>query len=91
MREETRKLFLNLQEDLCKRVLDLENALDPAGVPSFRVDKWKREVSPAEKEAKILNTGGGDTRVLVGGKILERGGGNFSEVAGLLPLSLIHI
>jgi coproporphyrinogen III oxidase len=56
-------------QDEICRGLELED-----GVATFSEDAWSH-----------LNGGGGRTRVIVGGKIFEKGGVNFSAVEGVLP------
>ncbi|MEZ4464526.1 MAG: oxygen-dependent coproporphyrinogen oxidase [bacterium] len=59
-------------QDLQRRIIAGLEAFDPA--TRFRLDRWERP-----------GGGGGDTCVIEGGALLEKGGVNFSEVHGELP------
>lgn len=59
-------------QDLQHRIVAGLEAADPQG--RFRSDLWQR-----------AGGGGGDTRVVEGGALLEKGGVNWSEVHGELP------
>lgn len=67
-----RKYLLNLQDSICN---DLENE---DGGAVFEEDSWQRTPDPD----KPGMTGGGRTRLLVDGEIIEQGGVNFSHVYG---------
>lgn len=56
------------------------------------MDNWRRQASETPKSSakdnstsNDLDLGGGDTRVIEGGQVIERGGVNYSEVKGELP------
>ncbi|MEZ4472103.1 MAG: oxygen-dependent coproporphyrinogen oxidase [bacterium] len=59
-------------QDLQRRIIAGLEAFDPT--TRFRLDRWERP-----------GGGGGDTCVIEGGALLEKGGVNFSEVHGELP------
>jgi len=76
--EAVKNYLLALQDDICKQLSEEDNGA------SFIVDAWERE---ADTGAMGL-TGGGRSRVLEGGEVIEKGGVNFSHVCGkTLPAS----
>ena len=73
MRKQSAQLFQEIQQEIC---LTLE-AIDGSG--KFQRDAWTRpDISGSAG-------GGGDTRVITNGAVIEKGGVNFSEVEGTLP------
>jgi len=65
--------FKDIQDQICKALENID------GKSSFQTDLWERP-----------NLGGGDggggrTRIIANGAVIEKGGVNFSEVHGLLP------
>lgn len=76
--EAVKEYLLSLQDDICQQLATEDGGKD------FIVDAWERE--KAEGEMKL--TGGGRTRVMEGGDVIEKGGVNFSYVKGeKLPAS----
>lgn len=76
--EAVKDYLLSLQDSICQK-LEAED-----GGAFFENDSWEREVNP-EKPGM---TGGGRTRLLVDGDIIEQGGVNFSHVfGGKMPAS----
>lgn len=76
--EAVKHYLLNLQEDICQQLAEED------GSKAFIVDEWQRE---PDTGAMGLS-GGGLSRVLEGGDIIEKGGVNFSHVFGkTLPAS----
>ncbi len=72
--------LLSLQDDICQQLAEED------GGKQFITDAWERD--KAEGEIKL--TGGGRTRVMEGGDVIEKGGVNFSHVKGeKLPASAI--
>ncbi len=70
--------LLSLQDDICQQLAEED------GGKQFITDAWERD--KAEGEMKL--TGGGRTRVMEGGDVIEKGGVNFSHVKGeKLPAS----
>ncbi len=67
-----KQYLLNLQDSICERL-----AAEDGGAV-FEDDNWQREHNP-EKPGM---TGGGRTRLLVDGNVIEQGGVNFSHVFG---------
>jgi coproporphyrinogen III oxidase len=67
-----KEYLLSLQEDICTQLSEED------GSKGFIVDEWERE----EAEGVMQLTGGGRTRVMEGGAIIEKGGVNFSHVKG---------
>jgi len=67
-----KQYLLNLQESICQQLADED------GGAIFDEDSWTREANP-EKPGMY---GGGRTRLLVDGNIIEQGGVNFSNVSG---------
>lgn len=75
--EAVKTYLLSLQDDICQQ-LTVEDGKE------FIVDAWER----AGVEGAMGLTGGGRSRVLEDGKIIEKGGVNFSHVRGkTLPAS----
>ncbi|GKT11475.1 MAG: coproporphyrinogen III oxidase [Thiomicrorhabdus sp.] len=74
--------LLSLQEDICTQLATEDGAKD------FIVDEWEREGA----EGVMGLTGGGRTRVMEGGAVIEKGGVNFSHVRGksLPPSATAH-
>ncbi len=64
--------LLSLQDSICSQLADED------GGAQFIDDIWERETNPD----KPGMTGGGRTRLLVDGNIIEQGGVNFSHVFG---------
>ena len=84
-RQAAAQLVGTLQDAMCARVIDLEQAQSrrsgraPA---AFRVDTWDSAVASL--------AGGGSTRVIAGGAAFEKGGVNTSVVTGTrLPPSVV--
>ncbi len=70
--------LLDLQDRICAALEEQD------GQASFVEDAWDRE----EAEGHLALTGGGRTRVIADGGVIEKGGGNFSHVKGeRLPAS----
>ncbi len=70
--EAVQKYLLSLQKDICSQLAEEDGSKD------FIIDKWDRE--------KIV--GGGVTRVMEDGAVIEKGGVNYSYVEGTnLPAS----
>lgn len=67
-----KQYLLNLQDSICERL-----ATEDGGAV-FEDDIWQREHNPK----KPGMTGGGRTRLLVDGDVIEQGGVNFSHVFG---------
>ena len=67
-----KQYLLQLQETICHQL-----AIEDGGA-SFEEDSWTREPNP-EKPGMY---GGGRTRLLVDGNVIEQGGVNFSDVSG---------
>ena len=74
-------------------------ALETADGSPFRTDAWERPPSPpspqmgeGDKAGPALNGGGGISRLIEEGQVLERGGVNFSHVLGsqLPPSASAH-
>jgi len=73
-----KKYLLSLQDDICQQL-----AAEDGG-KEFFTDEWQRE----GEEGEMRLTGGGRTRVMEGGNVIEKGGVNFSHVKGKkLPAS----
>ena len=73
-----KKYLMNLQDSICEQLAQED------GGAIFDEDNWEREVDPK----KPTMTGGGRTRLLVDGNIIEQGGVNFSHVfGGKMPAS----
>lgn len=76
--EAVKAYLLDLQADICRQLAAEDGSKD------FIVDQWERE--PDQGEMGL--TGGGISRVLEGGDVIEKGGVNFSHVRGkTLPAS----
>ncbi len=70
--------LMNLQNSICDQLAQED------GGAAFEEDNWEREVDPK----KPTMTGGGRTRLMVDGDIIEQGGVNFSHVfGGKMPAS----
>lgn len=70
--------LLNLQNSICEQLAKEDGAAE------FEIDEWERENNPE----KLGMTGGGRTRLLVNGNVIEQGGVNFSHVFGdKMPVS----
>ena len=67
-----KQYLLNLQDSICERL-----ATEDGGAV-FEDDIWQREYDPKKPDM----TGGGRTRLLVDGNVIEQGGVNFSHVFG---------
>ena len=76
MREQSAKLFRDLQNQICRALEETD------GKQRFICDHWQR---PDEQDS---HGGGGESRVLRGGEIFEQAGVNFSEVHGTLPVAM---
>ncbi len=73
-----KRFLLDLQDRICSAL----EAQD--GKATFTEDAWERE----EAEGELALTGGGRTRVMAAGGVIEKGGVNFSHVKGArLPAS----
>jgi len=76
--EAVKQYLLSLQDDICNQLSEEDNGAE------FVVDAWERE----EDKGVMGLTGGGRSRVLEGGEVIEKGGVNFSHVRGkTLPAS----
>lgn len=67
-----KQYLLDLQDSICQQLAEED------GGASFDEDSWTRAANP-EKPGMY---GGGRTRLLVDGNIIEQGGVNFSDVSG---------
>ena len=77
--EAVKSYLLQLQDDICQQLLAEETA-----AVEFITDSWER----AGEEGAMGLTGGGRSRVLEQGEVIEKGGVNFSHVRGkTLPVS----
>jgi len=74
--------LLSLQDDICAQLAEEDGSKD------FIIDEWERE----GEEGVMGLTGGGRTRVMEGGSVIEKGGVNFSHVKGknLPPSATAH-
>ena len=73
-----KKYLMSLQDSICDQLAEED------GGAIFEEDNWKREVDPK----KPTMTGGGRTRLMVDGNVIEQGGVNFSHVfGGKMPAS----
>ena len=73
-----KKYLMSLQDSICEQLAQED------GGAIFDEDNWERDVDPK----KPTMTGGGRTRLLVDGNIIEQGGVNFSHVfGGKMPAS----
>lgn len=71
--------LLNLQDDICQQL-----AAEETASVEFITDSWERD----GEEGHMGLTGGGRSRVLEQGEVIEKGGVNFSHVRGkTLPAS----
>ncbi|MBN2646830.1 MAG: oxygen-dependent coproporphyrinogen oxidase [Thiotrichales bacterium] len=76
--DSVKSYLLQLQADICRQLSEEDGSQD------FIVDAWQRE----GEEGVMGLTGGGVTRVMEGGAVIEKGGVNFSHVRGkTLPVS----
>jgi coproporphyrinogen III oxidase len=70
--------LMSLQDSICDQLAQED------GGAVFEEDSWQREVDPE----KPRMTGGGRTRLMVDGNVIEQGGVNFSHVfGGKMPAS----
>ena len=72
--EEIKNYLLALQESICQKIEQED------GGALFVEDNWKREKASSSKKNKMF--GGGRTRVMTDGNVIEQGGVNFSHVFG---------
>ncbi len=74
--------LLNLQDDICAQLAAEDGSKD------FIIDEWQRE----GEEGVMKLSGGGRTRVMEAGAVIEKGGVNFSHVKGknLPPSATAH-
>ncbi len=73
-----KKYLMGLQDSICNQLAKED------GGAVFEEDNWEREVDPE----KPTMTGGGRTRLMVDGNVIEQGGVNFSHVfGGKMPAS----
>lgn len=79
-KEEIAGWFQELQDHICK---ELEAA---DGNAKFEEDRWLRD-DPVAGEGK---GGGGRTRLIKNGRVIEKGGVNFSAVWGETPLNILQ-
>ncbi|BBP44675.1 oxygen-dependent coproporphyrinogen-III oxidase [Thiosulfatimonas sediminis] len=70
--ESVKAYLLSLQENICTQLAEEDGSKD------FIIDAWEREGA----EGAMGLTGGGRTRVMEGGAVIEKGGVNFSHVRG---------
>jgi coproporphyrinogen III oxidase len=63
--------FQDLQDRICQSLVDTDRAAGPLFTPAFREDAWQRP-----------GGGGGRSRILSGGNVIEKGGVGFSAVHG---------
>jgi coproporphyrinogen III oxidase len=70
--EAVKAYLLSLQDDICAQLAEEDGSKD------FIIDAWERE----GEEGVMGLTGGGRTRVMEGGTVIEKGGVNFSHVRG---------
>ncbi len=76
--EVVKEYLLGLQEDICRQLAQED------GSAQFIVDEWLREGDGGQMGL----SGGGLSRVMEGGEVIEKGGVNFSHVHGkTLPAS----
>lgn len=80
--EKVKDYLLALQDDICAQLAAEDGSMD------FIIDEWQR----AGEEGVMKLTGGGRTRVMEGGDVIEKGGVNFSHVKGqnLPPSATAH-
>lgn len=67
-----KEYLLKLQDSICEQLSEED------GKANFEEDSWTRTTSP---NTQIMH-GGGRTRLLVDGEVIEQGGVNFSDVRG---------
>ena len=67
-----KEYLLSLQDDICQQLAAED------GLKEFFTDQWSRE----GEEGQMKLTGGGRTRVMENGAVIEKGGVNFSHVKG---------
>ncbi len=67
-----KEYLLSLQDDICQQLAAED------GLKKFFTDQWSRE----GEEGQMKLTGGGRTRVMENGAVIEKGGVNFSHVKG---------
>jgi coproporphyrinogen III oxidase len=73
-----KEYLMSLQDTICDQLAKED------GGAVFEEDRWEREVDPK----KPTMTGGGRTRLMVDGNVIEQGGVNFSHVfGGKMPAS----
>ena len=78
--EKAKQFLTTMQSDICDAIETID------GKAKFVTDTWTREDSgEAGTTATGLGGGGGTTRVIQNGAVIEKGGVNFSEVMGTLP------
>lgn len=68
-KDEIKDWFRSLQDDICQKITQAD------GSGAFKQDEWNRPGGG----------GGGRTRILENGNVIEKGGVNFSAVYGLTP------
>lgn len=80
--ESVKNYLLELQDDICRQLAEEDGSKD------FIIDEWQREAD----EGVMGLTGGGRTRVMEQGSVIEKGGVNFSHVQGknLPPSATAH-
>ncbi|QCU89131.1 oxygen-dependent coproporphyrinogen oxidase [Thiomicrorhabdus sediminis] len=80
--EAVKDYLLSLQDDICRQLAEEDGSKD------FIIDEWQRE----GEEGVMQLTGGGRTRVMEEGAVIEKGGVNFSHVQGknLPPSATAH-
>jgi len=77
--EAVEKYLLGLQADICNSLAEAD------GEAEFIIDNWQRD--PGSHDSKSLQ-GGGRTRVMTNGAVIEKAGVNYSRVRGCqLPAS----
>ena len=73
--ELAKQWFKNLQDIICKNIEERENSK-----VLFESKKWSKNSNKDE--------GGGESKLLVNGKVFEKVGVNFSEVYGKFPSAM---
>jgi coproporphyrinogen III oxidase len=63
--------FQDLQDRICQSLVEADREAGPLSTPSFREDSWQRP-----------GGGGGRSRTMAGGNVIEKGGVGFSAVHG---------
>jgi len=76
-KEQITEWLKQLQDAICNALEQADDKGGIAGTGRFKEDSWERQEG-----------GGGRTRVIEHGNILEKGGVNFSAVHGVVPLFL---